>query len=227
MAVLAVCNETTDNLGFIGERFDAHNLGPVTTVYREDPAAWPEPTDFDLLVSTGSLWSVTEDERAAALRHEVELYRRALTGAVPILAICYGAHALALALGAPGRPAPQPEAGFVVPDTADPTLVPAGPWLTWHSDLLTVPTGATLLARTPVAPQAWTLGRSMAVQFHAELTPSELASWVARGADWLHEHHIDPHALIAEAEAHAQALRARAHTLFDAFWTRLAQAPEN
>jgi hypothetical protein len=34
---------------------------------------WETTTDFDLLVSTGSLWSVLEDERAASLRHECEL----------------------------------------------------------------------------------------------------------------------------------------------------------
>ncbi|MEV6823372.1 hypothetical protein [Amycolatopsis sp. NPDC051102] len=222
MGVLALCNHTTSNLGFLAERFEHHGLGPVTTVFREDPHHWPEPTDFDLLVSTGSLWSVLEDERAASLHHECEMYQRAISGAVPVLAICYGAHALGAALRAPARTAPRPEAGFVVADTADPALIPPGPWLTWHSDLLTVPCGATVVARTPIAPQAYTIGRVLAVQFHPELTPGELADWVDLGGEWLREHHIDTGNLLKEAARQESALRKRAHTLFDAFWSGVA-----
>jgi len=226
MPVLAVCNAKTANLGFLQERLAFHELGPVTTVCRTDPAPWPDPGGFDLVVAVGSRWSVNDDAHAAALRHEGDLYRKALAGAVPVLAICYGAHALALALGAPSHPAPQPEAGFVVVDTADPALVPSGPWLTWHSDLLAVPVGATLVARTPVAPQAWSLGRALALQFHPELTPAELESWIDRDADWMQEHHIDTEALLTDARSHQESLRERAHALFDAYWTRIARSPD-
>jgi GMP synthase-like glutamine amidotransferase len=224
MAVLAICNDTTSNLGFIAERFEAHGLGPVPTVYREDPASWPDPADFDLVISTGSRWSVTEQEHAASLRRETELYRLARSGDVPIFGICYGAHALAMALGAPSRQAPRPEAGFVVVDSADPSLVPGGPWLTWHEDLLTVPVGATLLARTPVAPQAWSLRGMMAVQFHPELPPEELAGWLDRDSKWLREHNLDGDALLAAARDREQGLRTRAHALFDAFWTQTVRS---
>ncbi|HEX4787322.1 MAG TPA: hypothetical protein VH372_02585 [Actinospica sp.] len=67
----------------------------------------------------------------------------------------------------------------------------------------------------------------MAVQFHPELTPAELAGWIDREADWLREHGVDGEALLAEARHREQELRGRAHTLFDAFWTRIAQSPEN
>jgi GMP synthase-like glutamine amidotransferase len=224
MGVLALCNHTTSDLGFLAERFEHHGIGPVTKIFREDFGHWPEPTDFDLLVSTGSLWSVLEDKRAASLRHEGELYQSAISGAVPVLAICYGAHTLGVALGAPTRTAPRPEAGFVVTDTADPTLIPAGPWLTWHSDLLSVPCGATVVARTPAAPQAYTTGRTLAVQFHPELTPSELENWISRGAEWLCEHHVDTDNLLEEAARQEPALRERTYSLFDTFWPGMARS---
>ncbi|MFG2005068.1 type 1 glutamine amidotransferase [Spirillospora sp. NPDC048911] len=223
MAVMVVSNESTGDLGYLAERLRAHELGEVHACFRENPDAWPDPADFDLLITMGSLDSVTEEDSAGPREHEERLVHRAVGAAVPLLAICYGAHILSLTLNASGRRAPKPEAGFVVVDTSDPDLVPPGPWLTWHTDLLTVPAGGTVIARTPTAPQAYRYGRCLAVQFHPDLTPRELGKWIDAHGDWLQEQGIDTDSLLDDAHQREQALRERAHTLFDAFWTRIAQ----
>ena len=71
----------------------------------------------------------------------------------------------------------------------DPELVEAGPWFQWHHDRWTPPPGARSVARTALAPQAFTIGRSLAVQFHPELTVDQLAGWLGNGgADYLVAH---------------------------------------
>ena len=77
-------------------------------------------------------------------------------------------------------------------ETDDPDLVEAGPWFEWHHDRWVAPPGARVLARTAAAEQAFVIGRSLAVQFHPELTPGMLRGWLANGgATYLEAHGID------------------------------------
>ena len=74
----------------------------------------------------------------------------------------------------------MPEIGWydIVSDV--PEVIAAGPWLQWHSDVVTVPPGAEELARSAVGPQAWRIGRTLCTQFHPEATETMLARWSAR-----------------------------------------------
>jgi GMP synthase-like glutamine amidotransferase len=74
-----------------------------------------------------------------------------------------------------------PEIGGYDVTTDRPDVIASGPWLQWHYDVVTVPPGAEELARSAVGPQAWRLGRSLAVQFHPEATESMLARWTSGG----------------------------------------------
>ena len=53
---------------------------------------------------------------------------------MPVLGICFGAQVLAAALGGTVEPAGQAEIGWVMVDSADPELIPPGPWLEFHHD---------------------------------------------------------------------------------------------
>ena len=72
------------------------------------------------------------------------------------------------------------------------------------------PAGAAVVARTAAAQQAYTIGRSMGVQFHPELTPSMLQGWFDNGgAAYLEEHGQDADQLMARTVAIAADAEAR------------------
>src|SRR5262249_50895326 len=70
--------------------------------------------------------------------------------------------------------APHHEIGWTTIATARPDLIDAGPWLEWHYDRFELPAGVPALATTPLATQAFTVGRALGVQFHPDATESEL-----------------------------------------------------
>jgi len=58
-----------------------------------------------------------------------------------------------------------------------------GPWFWFHHDEFTLPDDAVELARNESGLQAFRTGRSLAVQFHPEMTADLLASWCDAGGD--------------------------------------------
>lgn len=187
---------------------------------------FPEPAGYDLLIPAGAPWSAYDDT-LTWLGPELAWLRSAHGTGVPILAICFGAQALARALGGEVRRSPRPEIGYVGIETDDPSLVGPGPWFQWHYDMFTPPPGAREIARNNTAPQAYAVGRSLAVQFHPEVTPEVAAAWLAHGgAAQAERHGVDPAVLLRDAGDQREAASARAAELVDAFLARaLGPAP--
>ncbi len=192
----------------------------------------PSPRGFDCAVVLGS------DEHADDLTvpwivRELDWLRAAGRQALPMLGICFGAQALAVALGGAVRAAPEPEIGWVRVATDDPQLVEEGPWFTWHEDVIVVPPGALEIARNSVGVQAFLAGPHLGVQFHPEVTTAVVEAWSASdGATrQLAAAAQDPELLVLDARRHADAARGAAFGLFDAFLARArrsaaAPAPE-
>jgi GMP synthase-like glutamine amidotransferase len=180
-----------------------------------------DPLRYDLIVSLGSEHAA-HDDRVPWLGMELSLLHDAFDADVPVLGICFGGQLLARALGARAMPAPHPEIGWVVVSACDPAFVPEGPWLQWHYDTFTPPPGASVLAESPAGPQAYTIGRSLAVQFHPEVTADIVGDWVDGAEDRLDAIDVDPDRLLAETRERDGENRVRAWRLFDAFWARVA-----
>jgi len=221
--------------GPVGDRFRHHGYEIVELlVVPEDrfhspgvEAQFPDPREFDVIVPMGAPWSVYDvDTIGSWIGAEVEFLREAHEAGVPVLGICFGGQALAAALGGSVRRAPGFEIGWFDVDTDDASLVGPGPWFQWHFDQFTSPPGATTFASTPLGPQAFTLGRSLGLQFHPEITPEQLAAWFDNGgAAALESHGLDVAALLRETEDTAAAASARTHALVDAFLTQVAARP--
>ena len=96
---------------------------------------------------------------------------------MPILGICFGAQALASALGGCVHKLSTPEVGWVTVASNDSERIPAGPWLAWHEDGFTLPPLAYELASNPFGVQAFCHCRHLAVQFHPEVTPEIVEGW--------------------------------------------------
>ncbi|WP_246333507.1 glutamine amidotransferase [Aureimonas mangrovi] len=129
----------------------------------------------------------------AYLRREIDWLDVPLRERVPFLGICLGAQMLSKHLG--GTVAPHPdglvEVGYY-PLEATPEgrrLVPHWPAMTyqWHREGFSLPSGATLLARSERFPnQAFRYGdHAYGVQFHAELTLAMMHRWTVRGHERL------------------------------------------
>ena len=130
-------------------------------------APLPDPAGYAFVASLGHSRG-PGDTHDPAVAAELELLGRAVARGVPVLGLCFGGEALAAVLGGRVERAAVPELGWREIETDDPLLVPAGPWLEWHFESFTTPPGATELARTADATQAFRLGPHLAVQFHPE-----------------------------------------------------------
>jgi GMP synthase (glutamine-hydrolysing) len=186
------------------------------------------PSGADALVVFGGGMNVHETERLPWLRGEIELLRDALADGVPVLGICLGAQLLAAAAGAEVHRSREPEIGWFEvarePAGADDRVLGALPErfiaFQWHSYAFRPPAGSTVLASSPVCPQAFRLdGRAWGVQFHPEVTPDILAEWFG-------DYEADPDAValgfdpgVAEREARERLpeWNAVGGALFDAF----------
>ncbi len=148
-----------------------------------------------------------------------------------MLGVCLGMQLLAVALGAALHQGRETEIGFapldVLADDAVPgTLGPLGAHpevLHWHGDIVDLPAGATLLARTgPTPVQAFRAGTALGLQFHLEVDAPLLADWLAAppmAAD-LTVHGIDD--LPEQAKAHLPVLEPGARAVLAAFAARAA-----
>jgi GMP synthase-like glutamine amidotransferase len=185
--------------------------------------ALPDFTAYDVVVPMGAPWSVDDTARIGPwVTPELAELRRAYDAGVAVLGICFGAQALAVALGGTVERSPAPEIGWqaVTPlrQVGEPGAVEAGPWFQFHYDRFTVPPGARLVADGEHCPEAYVVGRSLGVQFHPEITGAMLQGWYDNGGlGAVEAAGVDATALLAETYAQEAAARLRAHALVDSF----------
>jgi len=182
----------------------------------------PPVQGFDFVVAMGAPWSVYGPEVEPWIEGELQLLRQAVDRDVPVLGICFGAQAFAHALGGEVRRAERPEVGWGEVLTTAPDLVPSGPWFMWHSDRFTLPPGAVLLASTTVCPQAFTLGPHLLLQFHPEVTPDLLESWMSQDVSDFERTGREPQAVLEETASRQPEARRRASDLLAKFLKRVA-----
>jgi len=151
--------------------------------------------------------------------------RAADSACLPVLGICFGAQALAAALGGSVHRLAAPEIGWIEIATADAERIPSGPWMAWHEDGLTPPPLAYELASNAVGTQAFCLRRHLGVQFHPEVTPDIVEGWATSPRSRLGETGQTVAGLRALSEEHAPGAAQRADRLFDGFAARAGIAP--
>ncbi|MEA2446074.1 MAG: hypothetical protein QOJ12_3366 [Thermoleophilales bacterium] len=200
---------------WLGERGADVDVYPIDAETRD-----VDPRDYTMLVSLGSEFAAYDDS-IPWIPREMELLRRAASDDVPVLGICFGGQLLARSLGGESFRSEQSEIGWLPVNSKEPELVPEGPWFQWHFDTFTPPPGSSLIADSPVGPQAYTIGRSLGVQFHPEVTPEIMDDWVRVYRHELDGDGVDPDALLRETYDRAADTRNAAWRLFDRFLDRV------
>lgn len=217
MRALLIANGVDADAGFVGARLRHHGFA-FTECHRERPDEWPDLGGHDLVLLLGSEWSVYWPHVADNVAAECVLIRDAQTRGIPQFGICFGNQSMAHALGGTVERAREPEIGWYDVVTDHPGVIAEGPWLQWHSDVVTLPAGAMEMARSPVGPQAWRLGRSFATQFHPEATESMLARWCdAGGAEELTSRGSSAEQLMEETRRNVALSREHSDHLVDWF----------
>ncbi|MCG6872984.1 MAG: glutamine amidotransferase [Gammaproteobacteria bacterium] len=168
----------------------------------------------DLLIVLGGPISANDGVEYPFLTEEIWILRQRLAHHQPVLGICLGAQLLTLAAGGRVVPAPQKEIGW-----APVRLSPAGHdsplaalddqhLLHWHGENCLPPDEAVTLASTAACPhQAFSLSRSLGLQFHAEVTASGLERWfVGHALEISQTEGVDVAGLRAQTAVHARQL---------------------
>jgi len=209
--VLVVRHHDIDAAGFIGEAFAARGAELSVHLF---PGGGPLPAlaGLDHVIVLGAASSVNDpDDWIAA---ELGWLRRADAAGVPVLGICFGAQALCAALGGRVEAMERKEIGWTMVDSADPELIPAGPWLEFHGDRCLPPPRAAVLARNGAGVQAFRLGGHLAVQFHPEVDGPQLKRWLdAGGRADAERAGLDPDRFLADTIREEPAARRRAGRL--------------
>ena len=237
MRVLFVKQDHSSPDGLIGDAFTAAgcDVSEMVVVPRERfgspdvTVRFPPASEYDAVVFFGAIWSVPDTATIPWITDEIGYARSLISLGVPALGICFGGQMLAAAVGGQVERAPIPEVGWLSVDSdtsAEPGLIDAGPWLSWHFDRFTVPAHVPVVARTALADQAFVSGRTLGLQFHPEVTDFVLQAWLGSGGDdQLAEFGIDPQALIEQSRTLADGAAARAHGLVRRFVSAVARRP--
>jgi GMP synthase-like glutamine amidotransferase len=214
MRVVVIRHHEEDSAGFVGAAFEARG-GEISSHLFPNGGPLPELEGVDHIVVLGAEWSVNDEgPRRVSIADELAWLRRADEAGVPVLGICFGAQALAAALGGKVEAAPRSEIGWVTVDSVDPGLIPPGPWLEFHGDRFLPPPRAQVLARNAVGVQAFTAGPHLAVQFHPEPDAAQLRVWLDGGGRGMAERAgTDPDGFLAQTLAEEPGASDRASAL--------------
>jgi GMP synthase-like glutamine amidotransferase len=182
---LIVCHSAHEGPGRVGSRLAERGFRVETFVIVDDPLepvshrSFPAVDDYAVIAAMGAPWSVYDTATIGSwIDRELDFLRTAHESSVPVLGVCFGAQALAAALGGSVLKSDQLEIGWHTIATHS-DWIDSGPWFQWHGDRFTPPPQAEVLAESPVGPQAFTIGRSCGVQFHPEVDRRILDDWLA------------------------------------------------
>ena len=134
---------------------------------------------------------------------------------------------MARALGGSVARSAKAELGWYEIESDDKTFIPTGPWFEYHWDRWTLPKGATEIARTEIASQAFVMGRTLGVQFHPEIDPQVLEAWLAMegGCAEVEAEGVDVAQLRTQTADQKLESDRRAFELVDTYLRRVATAP--
>lgn len=191
----------------------------------------------ELLIVLGGPIGAYETVAYPFLAQEIAILERRLARDRPTLGICLGGQLMAKALGARVFPGPVKEIGWgrveLTEDGAASSLRPLGDEaarvLHWHGDTFDLPLNAVRLAgNADYQNQAFASGRgALALQFHVEVDPARLDSWLVGHAVELAAAEISIPELRAMTSRVANRVKVQAQQIFEDWLRRVADQIES
>lgn len=190
MRVLSIVHQRDAGAGVFGEglRDAGAEIDEWLVSDGGDPPS--DPHGYDAAMVFGGAMHVDQEDRHRWLEPEKRLLAELLERGTPLLGACLGAQLLCAAAGGQVRRMPEPEIGWfevevLAEGERDPLIGPLSPRcdaFQWHSYECVPPPRSAILARSAACAQAFKLGeRAWALQFHAEVSAADAASWIG---DW-------------------------------------------
>jgi GMP synthase-like glutamine amidotransferase len=147
----------------------------------------PDLPDFGEVAGVaimGGPMGALDYDKYPGLKAEAKLVRACVASGKPVIGVCLGHQIIAAALGAHLRQGESPEIGFSPIKRVDKHDF-FSMWdkqlnvLHWHNDVVGLPEGAQLLARSgQTKVQAFRLGSALGLQFHLEVCGTLLDEWL-------------------------------------------------
>ncbi|MBA4266026.1 MAG: GMP synthase [Comamonadaceae bacterium] len=184
--VLVLQHTLEDSPGYLGQWLDAQDVSWQVRC-AEAGETYPDSVrGYRALAVLGGEWGANDDR--PTLRQAEALIREADALGIPVIGHCLGGQLMARAFGGRVERLPQPEVGWLPIQMAGSDA--ARTWLgeaseavvyQWHYDsFVELPKGAATLASSATcAHQAFAIGPHLAMQFHIEITPQKIATWLA------------------------------------------------
>jgi GMP synthase-like glutamine amidotransferase len=191
MRTLLISHEEAGRPGVIGDILESRGIETQRHIILGEDGElnlnFPDPTEFDFIISFGSFYSAYDPEVATWVDAEEELINRTFDEEVPFLGVCFGGQVLAKAVGGSVEKSDELELGELhIKETSLGLPFPEGPWFSWHSDRMILPDHIEVLAETPSAVQAFRHKTAVGLQFHPEATADLVQAWLdIGGANYL------------------------------------------
>lgn len=224
--LLVIQHELDDHLNELGGPFVDAGLAIEPWFAYLRPAPPLDISEYDGVVALGAIVGVKNEADHPWMSVERQVLEKAVAGGTPTLGVCFGAQLLARVGGAPVERVGSPEIGWAqvemdVEAGDDPVLAALGPQASvfqFHYDAFGEPESGAVLGRTGNLNQVVRIGdRAWGVQFHLEVNPGAIYSWIATYGDEMREQGADLDALAAETARRWQEYRRLARAFGDAF----------
>ena len=218
--------------GYLGTLLDKQQV-PYEIIRIDDNQPVPQSLDdVSGLVFMGGSMSVNDP--LDWISDEVRLIQAARQQDMPMLGVCLGSQLIARALGITVGKGTGQEIGWAKVHKVQPQQ--ADGWFDglddqfmafhWHGETFSIPPGASHLLRSNCyANQAFSIGNTLALQFHLEMTADMVREWVALYQEDVHCGHPCVQAedsLLAETDASARELNAVADVVLNNWINRLS-----
>lgn len=197
MAILVVQHIASVPLGLLSQYF--RNSGVQFQIWSPLEQPMPPSGHYSGLIVLGGTMNACEDETFPHLRQVVDFIQQFAEANLPILGICLGAQLIARSFGSRVYSNPTPELGFtpvypVKTRDDDPILCHCPEnlhMMQWHFDTFDLPQEAELLMSSQTCRNQFYRIQSniYGVQFHLEVTPEIVRSWLAFQTPWIREHY--------------------------------------
>ena len=218
--------------GYLGTLLDKQQV-PYEIIRIDDNQPVPQSLDdVSGLVFMGGSMSVNDP--LDWISDEVRLIQAARQQDMPMLGVCLGSQLIARAQGITVGKGTGQEIGWAKVHKVQPQQ--ADGWFDglddqfmafhWHGETFSIPPGASHLLRSDCyANQAFSIGNTLALQFHLEMTADMVREWVALYQEDVHCGHPCVQAedsLLAETDASARELNAVADVVLNNWINRLS-----